>query len=134
MTENSETLKDLVAIVEDSLQQAKSAYKRVEELESEKVRLEKVASSKTFSAEEIDRTIGCLERFNFINSDHREKYASMLRDEPEKSLSLLRQVIQISAPSHQEGTGISKSASARSDEASDDVEASSWSRVLSEGA
>ena len=78
---------------------------KLAELKEEKVILEKVASTPTFSKEKLDKTIGLLATQNLVDPDYTEKVASMIEEDPEKILDLLTKLASVS---YKSGTSIEK--------------------------
>lgn len=109
------TLEELKASKEETALWRKQA-------EENRVYLDKVASEKQelenkqpFSVNLIDSTIDKLISLNLLGFDQREKFASDLQSKPDEALRLTQKLLlTISAPAHQGGRGIPKSAAAKS--------------------
>lgn len=128
---------ELLQLVEESLEQAKQAYRELEEERGERIRLEKVASTARDSHKVIvNDLVTMMVDDGYIEEDLREKFASDLSEDPSKVLNVVNRLITISAAPVplQEGRGIPKRASEIEESTDDSAEEQAWLRVLAEGA
>ena len=109
---------EVLSYIEDSLQtistlekEKEDISKQAEQLQGEKVKLEKVASDQSlysFSNEKVDNTVNTLLTFNIINKQASENIKSKLKNEPDYSLDLIMDLIK-QAASYDEGTAVDNS-------------------------
>ena len=130
-------MSDLLTGMESAVETAKSATAAREALEQEieasKVQLQKIAGSGSPALDEklVNDVVQTLVDCSYLNPDDRVKLASELMGDPNKALRLVAHITQISAPSPEQGSGLSKPASSRVDS---DFIRDGWDAVLTRGA
>ena len=129
-------VQELLSLVEDSLEQAKKAFTELRQIQDAKVELEKVASESMpkFSPGVVNKTVRMLVQHNFLPAVEQEKFASQLVEHPENALKLVQRLLTISAPAHDEGRGVPKSASTKTTDSPSAEDNSAWTKVIKEGA
>ena len=129
-------IKDLWAMAEDALSLAKRATTELTaEKASHEIRLEKVANASVrgLDPSAIDETLQELVDLAILNPAGQEKVASDLAQNPNYALKLALHCAKLSTPGHEEGRGVSKSASTMRAPASG-IDPDGWSNVLRNGA
>jgi len=78
-----------IKLLED---QKSSLQTKLAEVNEQRVILEKVASQPTFNPEKLRSTLELMSEKRFIDSDYKEKVASIIEENPERILELLEKI------------------------------------------
>lgn len=135
MQPDKNTIIELLQLVEDSLEQAKSAYAELASERQEKTRLEKIASTRSaVDPAAVRETVDLLVEHNYIDEGVREKLAAEICANPANVLRFTNRLIQISVPAYSEGRGVPKEASFAGRGTSSSDENSLWQKCVTSGA
>lgn len=108
--------KEILSYVDDSIktittleQEKKALQTRIEALESDNIKLEKVASTRfTFDSESLDVVLNDLTKLAFINDSGKEQLTELIADDPNVILGVITKMAQITLSAPSSGAGITK--------------------------
>ncbi len=130
-------LQESLALVDQALgvctqMEADHAALQAKHADTERVYLEKVAAMQKSPLDSrlVDQTLQQLEELSLIDTKSRVKLASQLADDPNQALHLMQRLLSLSAPAHQEGQAIDKSA----DDHTPPSDQDGWHEVVRKGA